>query len=63
MCAIMTWGAYEYFMHPIFVLKNGCDTDLNGFGLLLAGVPKCCTFMYRYALSTSYSKKKMETTC
>jgi hypothetical protein len=25
MCAIMTWGAHEYFMHPIFVLKNGCD--------------------------------------
>jgi hypothetical protein len=22
----MTWGAHEYFMHPIFVLKNGCDT-------------------------------------
>jgi hypothetical protein len=25
MCAIMSWGAHEYFMHPIFVLKNGCD--------------------------------------
>jgi hypothetical protein len=25
MCAIMTWGTHEYFMHPIFVLKNGCD--------------------------------------
>jgi hypothetical protein len=25
MCAIMTWGAHKYFMHPIFVLKNGCD--------------------------------------
>jgi hypothetical protein len=24
----MTWGAHEYFMHPIFVLKNGCDTQL-----------------------------------
>jgi hypothetical protein len=22
----MSWGAHEYFMHPIFVLKNGCDT-------------------------------------
>jgi hypothetical protein len=25
MCAIMTWDAHKYFMHPIFVLKNGCD--------------------------------------
>jgi hypothetical protein len=25
MCAIMSWGTHEYFMHPIFVLKNGCD--------------------------------------
>jgi hypothetical protein len=21
----MSWGAHESFMHPIFVLKNGCD--------------------------------------
>jgi hypothetical protein len=21
----MFWDAHEYFMHPIFVLKNGCD--------------------------------------
>jgi hypothetical protein len=27
MCAIMSWGAHEYFMHPIFVLKNGCDKE------------------------------------
>jgi hypothetical protein len=26
MCAIMSWGAHEYVMHPIFVLKNGCDS-------------------------------------
>jgi hypothetical protein len=25
-CVIISWGAYESFMHPIFVLKNGCDT-------------------------------------
>jgi hypothetical protein len=23
----MSWGAHEYFMHPIFVLKNGCDSQ------------------------------------
>jgi hypothetical protein len=28
MCAIMSWGAQEYFMHPFFVLKNGCDIVL-----------------------------------
>jgi hypothetical protein len=26
MCATVSWGAHESFMHPIFVLKNGCDT-------------------------------------
>jgi hypothetical protein len=26
MCAIISWDAHESFMHPIFVLKNGCDT-------------------------------------
>jgi hypothetical protein len=25
MCATVSWGAHESFMHPIFVLKNGCD--------------------------------------
>jgi hypothetical protein len=25
MCATDSWGAHESFMHPIFVLKNGCD--------------------------------------
>jgi hypothetical protein len=29
MCAIGSWGAHESFMHPIFVLKNGCDILLN----------------------------------
>jgi hypothetical protein len=29
MCAIISWGAHESFMHPIFVLKNGCDTALE----------------------------------
>jgi hypothetical protein len=26
MCAIISWGTHESFMHPIFVLKNRCDT-------------------------------------
>jgi hypothetical protein len=26
MCATVSWGAHESYMHPIFVLKNGCDT-------------------------------------
>jgi hypothetical protein len=30
MCVIVSWGAHESFMHPIFVLKNGCDTSLGG---------------------------------
>jgi hypothetical protein len=25
MCATVSWGAHESFIHPIFVLKNGCD--------------------------------------
>jgi hypothetical protein len=25
MCATDSWGAHESFMHPIFVLKIGCD--------------------------------------
>jgi hypothetical protein len=25
MCATVSWGAHESFMHPIFILKNGCD--------------------------------------
>jgi hypothetical protein len=25
MCATVSWGAHEFYMHPIFVLKNGCD--------------------------------------
>jgi hypothetical protein len=25
MCVTVFWGAHESFMHPIFVLKNGCD--------------------------------------
>jgi hypothetical protein len=28
MCATGTWGAHESFIHPIFVLKNGCDTGV-----------------------------------
>jgi hypothetical protein len=28
MCATVSWGAHESFIHPIFVLKNGCDTSL-----------------------------------
>jgi hypothetical protein len=24
-CVTDSWGAHEFFMHPIFVLKNGCD--------------------------------------
>jgi hypothetical protein len=40
MCATVSWGAHESFMHPIFVLKNGCDngnetkngTQSNGSG-------------------------------
>jgi hypothetical protein len=27
MCATVSWGAHESFIHPIFVLKNGCDTQ------------------------------------
>jgi hypothetical protein len=27
MCATDSWGTHESFMHPIFVLKNGCDTS------------------------------------
>jgi hypothetical protein len=27
MCATDSWGAHESFMHPIFVLKNGCGTS------------------------------------
>jgi hypothetical protein len=26
MCATIFWDAHESFMHPIFILKNGCDT-------------------------------------
>jgi hypothetical protein len=26
MCATVSWGAHESFIHPIFVLKNGCDS-------------------------------------
>jgi hypothetical protein len=37
MCAIMTWGAHEYFMHPIFVLKNGCDSYPNRVMILNSG--------------------------
>jgi hypothetical protein len=36
MCATVSWGAHESFIHPIFVLKNGCDTiicDKNIFFL------------------------------
>jgi hypothetical protein len=29
MCATVSWGAHESFMHPIFVLKNGCDNLLD----------------------------------
>jgi hypothetical protein len=32
MCATVSWGAHESFMHPIFVLKNGCDKVLHQFG-------------------------------
>jgi hypothetical protein len=38
MCAIMSWGAHEYFMHPIFVLKNGCDKATPQFPI--------CTFTF-----------------
>jgi hypothetical protein len=24
-CATISWGTHKSFMHPIFVLKNGCD--------------------------------------
>jgi hypothetical protein len=40
MCTIMSWDAHEYVMHPIFVLKNGCDSynpvelDLEHFSTL-----------------------------
>jgi hypothetical protein len=27
MCVIVSWGAHESFMHPIFVLKNRCDSQ------------------------------------
>jgi hypothetical protein len=30
MCATVSWGAHESFMHPIFVLKNGCDSVHRG---------------------------------
>jgi hypothetical protein len=29
MCATDSWGAHESFMHPIFVLKNGCDIKVG----------------------------------
>jgi hypothetical protein len=32
MCATISWGAHESFMHPIFVLKNGCDKGTMGNG-------------------------------
>jgi hypothetical protein len=35
MCAIVSWGAHESFMHPIFVLKNGCDSNEVILGLQL----------------------------
>jgi hypothetical protein len=36
MCATVSWGAHESFMHPIFVLKNGCDNNpIVTFGYLL----------------------------
>jgi hypothetical protein len=25
-CAIISWGAHESFIHSIFVLRNGCET-------------------------------------
>jgi hypothetical protein len=25
----MSWDVHEYLIHPIFVLKNGCDTYLT----------------------------------
>jgi hypothetical protein len=28
MCATVSWGAHESFIHPIFVLKNGCDSRM-----------------------------------
>jgi hypothetical protein len=30
MCATVSWGAHESFMHPIFVLKIGCDSQPLG---------------------------------
>jgi hypothetical protein len=29
MCATVSWGAHESFMHPIFVRKNGCDSPVH----------------------------------
>jgi hypothetical protein len=26
MCVTDSWGAHESFIHPIFILKNGCDS-------------------------------------
>jgi hypothetical protein len=47
MCATVSWGAHESFMHPIFILKNGCDmlqasllVSLGGC-LLLEGLEAC----------------------
>jgi hypothetical protein len=39
MCATVPWGAHESFMHPIFVLKNGCDGPGGGRPSCLACGP------------------------
>jgi hypothetical protein len=45
MCATVSWGAHESFMHPIFVLKNGCDSsrlDYAFYRAILHGSVKFC---------------------
>jgi hypothetical protein len=53
MCAIMSWGAHEYFMHPTFVLKNGCDSvESFGRSIMVSRLrfPLAISTVYHYKL-------------
>jgi hypothetical protein len=52
MCVTVSWGAHESFMHPIFVLKNGCDNFLGGLWWQLMKVLGCFVLALEEIFST-----------
>jgi hypothetical protein len=59
MCATVSWGAHESFMHPIFVLKNGCDKLFMKKEEELEKMDKYLKYLKQWVLRCTPEIKKM----